>query len=110
MMEQVKFACSSLVKALEKQTGKQVDALKSPNPSNKKDELKQIERVFPQNLMNDLICAKFKKIVNLQDIIKTDEMSNIIYQNVEKFINLVNILCFLFFKKYTPRIFIIKRC
>ena len=30
--------------------------------------------MFPQNLMSDLVCAKLKEIVNLQDIIKTDEL------------------------------------
>ena len=53
---------------------KQVGAIKSLDPSNKKDELKQIEGIFPQNLMNDLICVKLKEIVNLQDIIKTDNL------------------------------------
>ena len=28
--------------------------------------------MFPQNLMNDLICAKLKEIVELQDIKKGD--------------------------------------
>ena len=27
------------------------------------------------NLMNDLICAKLKEMVNLKDIIKTDELN-----------------------------------
>ena len=31
--------------------------------------LKQIESIFPQNLMNDLISAKLKEIVEKQDII-----------------------------------------
>ena len=69
---QAKFAYSPLGKAFEKQT--ETGALKSLKPSNKKDELKQIEGIFPQNLMNDLIRDKFKEIVNLQDIIKTDEL------------------------------------
>ena len=33
-----------------------------------------MEVLFSQNLMNDLICAKLKEIINLQDIIKTDEL------------------------------------
>ena len=53
--------------------------------------LKQIESIFPQNLMNDLISAKLKKIVELQDIIQKDD------QNAEKLITLVNIYCLLFF-------------
>ena len=47
---------------------KTIDVLKSPNVSSMKDELKQMEDIFPQNLINNLICAKLKEIVNLQDI------------------------------------------
>ena len=43
-------------------------------PSNKKDELKQTERIFQRNLMNDLVRAKLKQTVNLEDIIKTDDL------------------------------------
>ena len=46
---------SLLGKAFEKQTEKQVSALKSLDLSNKKDELKQFEGIFSQNLMNNLI-------------------------------------------------------
>ena len=90
-MEQAKFAYSPLGKALEKQTEKQVGALKSLKPFNKKVLYKfiQIHDIFLQNLMNDLIYTKLKEIVNLQDAIKIDEL------------NLVNILCLLFFKRYT---------
>ena len=58
IIEQVKFAYSSLGKAFEKQTEKQVYAIKSLDPFNM---LKQIEGIFPQNLMNDLFRAKLKK-------------------------------------------------
>ena len=51
-MEQAKFAYSPLGEPLEKQTEKQVRVLKSLNLSIKKDEIKQIEGIFPQNLMN----------------------------------------------------------
>ena len=44
--------------------------MKSLEPSNK---LNQIEGIFPQNLMNDLIRAKLKEIVELQDIINKDD-------------------------------------
>ena len=44
IIEQAKFAYSPLGKAFEKQTEKQVDVIKSLNPSNK---LKQIEGIFP---------------------------------------------------------------
>ena len=63
--EQTKFAYSSLGKAFEKQTEKQVGAIKSLELSNKKDELKQIEGIFSQNLANDLIRAKLKEIDKL---------------------------------------------
>ena len=58
IIEQVKFAYSSLGKAFEKQTEKQVYAIKSLDPFNM---LKQIEGIIPQNLMNDLFRAKLKK-------------------------------------------------
>ena len=63
-MVEAKFAISPLGKAFEKQTEKQVGALKSLGLSNKKDELKQIEGIFPQNLMNGFIRVKLKEIVN----------------------------------------------
>ena len=86
-------------KALQKQTEKLVADLTSLNSSNKKDELKQIESILQQNLMNDLIRAKLKEIVSFQDIIKTDELN---YKSkVEKFIILVSILYLLLFKRYT---------
>ena len=59
---------------MKKYTEKQVVALKSLNPSSKKDELKQIQFLSPQNLMNDFVCAKLKKNVNFGDIGKTDEL------------------------------------
>ena len=49
-----------LGKAFEKQTEKQVVALKPLNLSNKKDERAQTEGIFPQNLINDLIRVKLK--------------------------------------------------
>ena len=61
-------------KLLKKNNEKQVGAIKSLKPSNKNDELKQIEGIFSQNLMNDLVCAKLKEITNLQDFIETDEL------------------------------------
>ena len=74
IIEQAKFAYSPLEKAFEKQIEKQVGVLKSLDLSNKKYELKKIEGIFPQNLMNDLIRLKLKEIVKLQDIIKKDEL------------------------------------
>ena len=54
-----------LVKAFEKQTEKQVSVLKSLNISHKINKLKQIEDIFSQNLMNDLIRNKLEKIAEL---------------------------------------------
>ena len=75
IIEQVTFTYSPLAKTFEKQTEKQVAAVKSLDISNKKDELKQIENIFPQILMNDLILPKLKEIVKLQDIIKKDDLN-----------------------------------
>ena len=74
IIEQGKFACSPLGKALEKQTEKHVGDLKSLDTSNKEDELKQIEGIFLKNTLNDLIINKLKEIIKLQDIIKTDDL------------------------------------
>ena len=65
IIEQAKFAYR---KPFEKQTEKEVGALNFLNLSNKKVELKQTEGILPQNLMNDLIHDKLKKIINLQDV------------------------------------------
>ena len=48
IIEQVKFTYSFLEKVLKKKKKKQVDALKLLNLS-KANELKQIEKIFPQN-------------------------------------------------------------
>ena len=48
-------------KAFEKQTKEQVKAIKDLNISDKTDELKQIDGIFPQNVLNDLISNKLKK-------------------------------------------------
>ena len=55
IIEQAKYTYSSLAKALEKQREKQVDALKSQSISNKTYQLKQIDSIFPQDQMNDLM-------------------------------------------------------
>ena len=38
--------------------------------SNEKDELKQIESIFPPDLMNNLIRSKLKEVIKLEDFIK----------------------------------------
>ena len=72
IIEKAKFANFPLGKAFEKQTEKQVGAIKSIDLSNK---LKRIEGIFQQNLMNDLIRANLKETVELQCIIKTDDLN-----------------------------------
>ena len=73
-MLQTKFAYSSLGKAFKKQVEKQVAAIKSIKISHKKNQLKKIVGIFPQNLMNDLIRDKLKEIVKSQNITKTDHL------------------------------------
>ena len=63
-MEKSKFTYSLLGKVLEKQTEKQVDALPSLNLSDKTDELKQTERIFPNNLLTNVINDRAKKSLN----------------------------------------------
>ena len=75
IIEQINFAYSPLGKPFEKEIEKQVGAIESLDLSDKKDELKQIEGIFSQYLMNDLICAKSKEIVKLQDVIKKDDLN-----------------------------------
>ena len=67
IIEQTKFAYSPLGRAFEKQIEKQVGAIELLTFSYKEDELKQIESIFPQNLVNGLIRAKLKEIDELQD-------------------------------------------
>ena len=74
-IEQAKFSYSLLANAFEKETKKQIDTIKSLDISSKKDKLKQTKIIFLQNLMNDLICAKLKEILELQGIIKKDDLN-----------------------------------
>ena len=68
--------------------------------SNKKDELKQIEGIFPQNMTNDLVRAKLKEIVNFQNIIKTDQLY---YKSKRRkvYINFSKFSLPIVFKRYT---------
>ena len=66
MIEKNKFSYSTFGKAFEKEPEKQVGAIKSPDTSNKS---KRMDCIFSQNLMINLVCAKLKEIVELQDII-----------------------------------------
>ena len=100
LIEQAKFAYSPLGKAFEKQTEKQVGALKSVDLSDEKDELKQIAGIFPQHFMNYLIRIKLKEIVKLEDVVKKDDQT---YKSKRGkiIIILLNIHCLLFFERYT---------
>ena len=70
IIEQAKFAYPPLAKTFEKQTEKQVGAIKSLYLFSKKYELKQIEGIFLQILMNDLICAKLRGSLNCKILLK----------------------------------------
>ena len=89
IIEKAKLAYSPLGKVSEKQTEKQVAAITFLEISNKKYYLKQIEGLFPQNLMNDFIRDKLKEIVDLQNIIKKDNLryksKSIIIYNFSKY-------------------------
>ena len=74
IIHQANFSYSPSGNAFEKQTEKQVGALKYIDISNKKDELKQIQVIFSQNLMNDLTRIKLKEIVKFQDINKKGDL------------------------------------
>ena len=65
-IEQAKF------KAFKEQIKEQLKAIKDLNISDKTNELKQIEGIIPQNLLNDLNRDKLNKIIDLQGSIKLD--------------------------------------
>ena len=58
IIEQAKFTYSLLGEAFEKQIKEQVKTLKDLNIFDKRNALKQIECIFPQNLLNDFISDK----------------------------------------------------
>ena len=60
IIDQVKFTYSPLGKAFQKQAKEHIKAIKYLNISDKASELKQIEAIFPQNVLNDLISNKLK--------------------------------------------------
>ena len=57
IVKQTKFTYSLLGKAFKEQTGKQMSAL---NVSDKINEIKKIENIFPKNILNELIRDKLK--------------------------------------------------
>ena len=56
--KQAKFTYSPFGKAFEKQTKEQSKAIKYLNISYKTNELEQIEGIFTQNILNELISIK----------------------------------------------------
>ena len=74
IIETSKFTYSPFKKALEKQTKKQVDALKFLNVSNKDDKFLKNESIFPKYLLNNFIINKALEIAKWQEIIKSDEL------------------------------------
>ena len=97
IIEQTEFAYSPLEKAFEKQTEKQVVAIKSLDPSNR---LKRIEGIFPQNLMNDLFRDKLKESIELKDFIKKDDL-NYIFKRGKTYKFSKYSLLIVFLKRYT---------
>ena len=68
MIKQAKFTYSPLGKTSEKHSKKQIHVLKALNFSKEIDELKQIESVFPQNQLDDLLIYKLNKSSNYKTI------------------------------------------
>ena len=54
IIEQAKFTYSPSLKAFKEQAKEHVKAIKNENISDKTNELKQIEGIFPQNVSNNL--------------------------------------------------------
>ena len=77
VIKQAKFAYSLLEKALEKQSEKQVDALKPLDLSNQTVELKKIKGIFPKKSVERFDYFQIKKITHLQGIIKSNELDYI---------------------------------
>ena len=69
-----------MAKNFEKQTKEQLIAIKDLNISNKTNAFKQIESIFPQNVLNGLISVKLKKIIELQNSIELDKLN---YKNYD---------------------------
>ena len=66
------------------------------NVSNKIDELKQIESISPQIQMNDLMLYRLKKVKQLQNNMKLNEL-DCKAKSRKKFFFSVNIHCLLYF-------------
>ena len=67
--EQAKFTYSPLGKVFKEQTKEQAKAIKDLNTSDKRNKLKQIENIFPQNLLNDLVSDQIKKVLSYKTVL-----------------------------------------
>ena len=56
-------------KVFKEQTKEQAKAIKDLNISDKINKLKQIENIFPQNLLNDLVTDHFKKVLSYKTVL-----------------------------------------
>ena len=74
IIEQDKFTYYPFGKAFEQQIQKQVGALKFLNLSDKTDKLKRFKVILKKPLLNDLIIDKINEIIQLQIIIKLNEL------------------------------------
>ena len=63
MLQVKKYYLLIKEKAFEKQAEKQVSTLKPLDLSNEKDELKQTDSIYPQNLMNALFKILLRKMI-----------------------------------------------
>ena len=93
---------------MEKQTKKLFDALKSLNISDKADELKQIESIFPQNQFNVSIIDLLNKTKQLQNNNKLKDLENTTKRR--KHYSFSKYSCYCFFKSYPQGKFVIKIC
>ena len=64
-----KCTYSSSRKAFKEQTKEQVKTMRDLNISDKANELKQIEDIFSQNILNDLTSNKLKKSLSYKKIL-----------------------------------------
>ena len=56
-------------KVFKEQTKEQAKAIKDLNISDKINKLKQIENIFPQNFLNDLVTDHFKKVLSYKTVL-----------------------------------------
>ena len=108
MIQKAKFIYFTLGEVLEKQTKKLFDALTSLNVSDKIDELKQIESIFPQNRLNGSITDQLNEIKPIQNNIKLSDLENTTKRRKHSIC--ITIHCYCFFKRYAQGKFAIRGC